>query len=539
MIGTNISRRRAIQLAVGVAGYAALSGGAAALLDACGSSPTTSAFNKTSLSFGLDNNVSNLDPALMGLLAEFQVGTSVYDQLLWLIPDYGSKYYPGLATNYSASSDGKSFTFNLRNNAKFHDGTPVNAAAVKFTFDRIANPATKAGASLITLGDYDSTDIISEFTAKVNFKSPNAGFLNNVTYPPLAIVSPTAVQKYGANFTINPVGSGPYKFQSFTSGESVVLTKNPEYHWGPPIAGLTGPAKLQTITFRIIEQSATQSSALQSGELDIAYDLDTPDVVALTKNGKYAKDIRLIPGLPVSFVFNVKKPPTDELAVRQAVSYATDKKTIMKSLYNGLYSPATSVLAPTDPGYNSTDFYPFDLAKANSILENAGWKMGSSGIREKNGNQLEVSWLMPIGFGNPQPVAELIAQQIQKAGVKSSISSAASPGVFTEVSDGVMNLSYAFYQAADPGMLDIWFTCANSTNQGIGYCSTNTDNLLAQADGAVDATNRYDLYKQIQQVLMGDAVSLPVYANNASFVYPPALKDVRFTSVQLPMFTAV
>lgn len=539
------SRRHALQAGLGVGGAALLGTGLSSILAACGGTSTgnsggsggSSALKK--FNFGLDNNVSHLDPGNMGLLAEFQVGVAIYDQLIWSIPDSGNKgFLPGLATGWTASNGGATYTFKLRKDVKFHDGTAFNAEAVKFNFDRIVSG--KMGSASF-LEDYSHTNVVDDYTAEVNFSQPNASFLNNLTIPPLGIVSPAAVKKYGSQFNLNPVGSGPFSFVSFTSGEQVVLKQNPDYRWGPSVLGLAGPAKIEQLTFRIIEESATQASALQTGELNVAYDLDTADVVSLTKSGTYVKQIRSIPGEPVGFTFNIKKAPTDEVAVRQAVSYGTNKPALIKTLYNDLYQPAYSVMSSTTPGYDSTEFYPYNPTKAKALLDSSGWTMGSGGVREKNGQQLKLSWLMPIGFGNPQPLAELIAAQLQTIGIQSSIAAAASPGVFTEIDDYVMNLSYVFYQNPDPSFLSLRYACAALKGGNVAdYCTTGMDSMLTQANATVNTTSRYAQYRKIQQILMAqDAIMLPIFNNAASFVYSKSLKGLQYNNIQLAMFTAI
>ncbi|HEX4212109.1 MAG TPA: ABC transporter substrate-binding protein [Candidatus Dormibacteraeota bacterium] len=539
-----ISRRHALQAGLGVGGAALLGTGLSSILAACGGSPSgTSGTGGGSapkkFNFGLDNNVTHLDPGNMGLLAEFQVGVALYDQLIWSIPDSGNtSFLPGLATSWTPSNGGATYTFKLRKDVKFHDGSSFNADAVKFNFDRIISG--KLGSASF-LENYSHTNVVDDSTAEVNFSQPNASFLNNLTIPPLGIVSPAAVKKYGSGFNLHPVGSGPFSFVSFTSGEQVVLARNPDYKWGPSVLGLAGPARIQQLTFRIIEESATQASALQTGELNVAYDLDTADVVSLTKGGSYVKDIRSIPGEPVGFTFNIKKAPTDELAVRQAVSYGTNKPALIKTLYNDLYEPAYSVMSSTTPGYDSTEFYPYNPAKAKSLLDSAGWAMGSGGVREKNGVKLSLSWLMPIGFGNPQPLAELIAAQLQQIGVASSIAAAASPGVFTEIDDYVMNLSYVFYQNPDPSFLNLRYACAALKGGNVAdYCTTSMDGMLNAANANTNATARYAEYKKIQQILMAqDAIMLPIFNNAASFVYSKSLKGLRYNNIQLAMFNAI
>ena len=136
------------------------------------------------------------------------------------LPDGSIK--PWLATEWSVSKDGKSYTFKLREGVKFHDGTPFNAEAVKYNLDRVIDPATKAANSLALIRPYSSSEVIDEYTIKVNLESPSQAFLGNLSQALLGIVSPTAAQKYGDQLGKNPVGTGPYTFVKWDENADIV-----------------------------------------------------------------------------------------------------------------------------------------------------------------------------------------------------------------------------------------------------------------------------------------------------------------------------
>lgn len=481
---------------------------------------------------------NSLDPATIRLIPEYQVVSSIYDQLLWKLPALSSShFYPGLATHYSVQDGGKAFTFELRKGVTFHDGTPFDAAAVKYTFDRIVNPATKSISSLAVLGPYKETKILGTHAVQVIFKEANAGFLDNVASPLLAIVPPSAA-KAGAGFARKPVGSGPFRFVSWTPDLNIVLERNPAYTWGPAAAGLAGPAVAAKLVYRILTDPATQVSALETGAISVAQDLETPQVESLTGSGQYRRDVVTTSGMPYGFMMNVQKTPTNELAVRQAVEYAVDRDAVIKTLFNGLYTPANTIITPPTFGYNSTQFFNHDPDKAKSVLQAAGWK--GSGTRSRSGSDLTVSWLLSEGFGF-NDAAELIATQLQSVGIKSTISQEASPGVFTSIEKGVMNISSIFDYAADPYVLLELFGCAEV---GVGpnyghYCDDGVDSQIAMANATPDDGARARLYQSVQKTIMSDAVFIPIYNLANVYVYPKSLTGLQFGALAIPLFTAV
>ncbi|MGH3169318.1 MAG: ABC transporter substrate-binding protein, partial [Trebonia sp.] len=245
----HVSRRGVLQMMGGGAGIALLGGGAASLLSGCGTN-SGGGGSGGQLAIGLFAEPDSLDPATMHLLPSYQVTSSIYDQLLWRIAGQPpGTFLPGLATSYSVSPDGRSYTFKLRKGVTFHDGTPFNASAVKATFDRIVAPATKSVSAKAVLGPYRSSTVVDDYTVQVSFTTANGGFLNNVASPLLAIVSPTAAAQQGASFGRHPVGSGPFKFSSWITGESIQVVRNEKYTWGPDAAGLKGPARLSQVTY--------------------------------------------------------------------------------------------------------------------------------------------------------------------------------------------------------------------------------------------------------------------------------------------------
>jgi peptide/nickel transport system substrate-binding protein len=506
--------------------------------DSSGASGVQPSTGSGTLTIGLFAEPDSLDPATMRLIPSYQVVTSIYDQLLWKFTDAGANdFIPGLATSYSVSSDGKSYTFKLRDGVTFHDGTPFDANAVKFSLDRLVDPKTQSISAKAVLGPYVSSTVVDPHTVTVTFSAPNGGFLDNVASPLLAIVSPTAAQKYGADFGHHPVGSGPFAFDSWSAGQSVNLKRNDTYTWGPDHSGLAGPAKLASVTYRVVSTSAAQANALQTGALQMGQGMDITDVVRLTKS-HFAKNVVPASGMPFGFMLNVTKAPTDDPLVRQAIQYATDVKTINSSVFSDVYPPANTVLTKVTFGHDDTPAYAYDPTKAASLLDQAGWTVGSGGIRQKNGQQLELSWLLSTGFGF-QDAAVLMSSQLQKVGIKSTIKQEVPPTISADIQKGVMNVSSIYDYAADPYIINTLFACAQ-VGKGPNYshfCSPSVDSAVAAANATTDPAARAKAYQKIEAGLMQDAMFVPIYDLSAVFVTAQSVSGVAFTPLAIPVLT--
>jgi peptide/nickel transport system substrate-binding protein len=533
-----ISRRGMLQMMGGGASAAVLGGGAVSLLTACGASNGGGGGGTGQISIGLFAEPDSLDPAAMRLIPSYQVTSSIYDQLLWKVAGRpADEFLPGLATSYTVSPDGKTYTFRLRRGVTFHDGTPFNASAVKATFDRIVAPATKSVSAKASLGPYESSTVVDEYTVKVSFTAANGGFLNNLASPLLAIVSPAAAKAQGSSFGRHPVGSGPFKFGSWIAGQSIQLVPNEKYTWGPDVAGLKGPARLSQVTYRIVTSSPSQANALQTGALQVAQGMDIPDVVRLTKAG-FRQRVVGSAGMPFGFMLNVQKAPTNDLRVRQAVQYATDAQAINSTVFSNVYQKANTVVTSQTFGHSSAVSFTYQPDRAAALLDQAGWKAGAGGMRSKDGKALELSWLLSTGFGF-QDAAELMSAQLQKVGIASQITQQASPEVFANIEKGIMNVSSIYDYAADPYILDTLFSCAQ-VGDGPNYahfCSPHIDAQIASANRTVDSSARAAAYEQVENELMQQAMFVPIYELAAVFVTAKAVSGIVYTPLAIPLLT--
>jgi peptide/nickel transport system substrate-binding protein len=528
-----VSRRQLFGIGAGVAAGLGL---AACGTSSGGDTPAASgsAAAGGTLTMGIASPPDTLDPGATGLALTLLMSMAMFDPLVWWLPtaDGGSEFVPGLAKSYTVSPDASVYTFKLRQGVTFHDGTKFDATAVKATYDHIVDPATKSKSGLGALGPYKETKIIDPYTVQIIFSAPNAGFMHQQAAGNFGIASPTALAKYGpTGFGNNPVGTGPFKFVSYAPGSQLTLAKNAAYTWGP--AALSAkPPLLDKLIFRIVTDDSGRYNALQSGQLQIAMNLPPNDIAAAQQSGKFKQLTVQSIGTPIGMPINVTKPPTDDPLVRQAIMYAVNQEVLVKQVLFGVDTPAHTVLTPITPGYSksSASLYSYDPAKANALLDQAGWKTGSGGVRTKNGQKLALDIILYSDSGMETPT-EFVVSELNKVGFTASTSVQPFATAQASYNSGVQNLGAFGYYGTDPYLLNIW---ANSDAIKSGFNWSHYDNpsldaMIAKANRTADATARGSLYEQVCTTLMKDAVYLPLWDVNDPFTLAPTVTGLHTT----------
>lgn len=527
-------RRPALLAAVATALAVVVSGCTASSSGPVTSGTGASGGSGQNLTVAVLQNPDSLDPAATGLVSVSEIDSAIFDTLTYRFAG-DPKVYPGLAASYSVSTDGMTYTFQLRKDVKFQDGTPFNAAAVKANFDHIADPATKSKSALGALGPYREAQVVSDYEVKVVFSRPNLAFQNEMSQPTFGMSSPTALKKYGSDYSNHPVGTGPFTFQSYQNGQQVRVTRNADYKWGPSPLG-SGPASLSGITFRILPDSAAQRNALSTNEVQVAGNL-TPQDVQTSVSGGMTKSTATSTGMPYGYLINVDKAPTSELAVRQAIEGAVDTKSIISTLFEGEFDAANSVLTPTTPGYVA-DSFSYDPVKAGQLLDQAGWTKGSNGMRSKAGTPLNLSLINITGFGFDN-ISSLIQAQLKKIGIAVSISDQGFPAVATTYNQSKSNFANWFYYDVDPFTLSTVFEC-NQVATGFNwahYCDKGVDAAITAANGTVNNAARVSAYQTIVTKLNDSAAFLPIY-NTKTILVTKNINGIKFGPTGQPFFTA-
>jgi peptide/nickel transport system substrate-binding protein len=492
--------------------------------------PTQASVSGGTLTVGIPIEPETLDPGDAVYVQEQFILQSIFDSLLTI--DKDGNLHPGLATKWEPNEDYSEFTFTLREDVTFHDGTPFKADAVKASFDHINSEAVleSGGKSLLTDHKYVGTEVVDDYTVKVKFEDSYPLFLRDAARQWLAISSPTALEKSGADYGRNPVGTGPFKFVQWDAQSQIVLEKNLDYNRGAEFASHQGPANLDQVVFRILPEAATRLTAFETGEIQIAGEPPALDAVAMADSGKGDVQTFAQPGIPAILMINTAKAPTDDINVRKAMILALNQEELAQTAFQKLGLPAYSVISPTTWGYDedSANKYRFDLEEAQRLLEEAGWTdSNGDGIREKDGQNLTIDW--PDNPAWSEAFNELVSGYLTNAGFEVDYRSMDDGAQYEELLAGNYTLVYMYWTRPDPSPLRYLF---HSENFGGGawtnFKSDELDNALADADTQTDEEIRKQDYAQAQQIIMDNALVMPMFTVNTSYLVDPSVQGFGF-----------
>jgi peptide/nickel transport system substrate-binding protein len=469
--------------------------------------------SNSSIVFGLTLGASGFDPHIHQSSELGIVLRQVYDTLVYRDPNT-REFVPGLATNWTISSDNQSYTFTLRQDVTFHDGTPFNAAAVAANLDRITNPETVSQRAVYMLGPYVGYEIIDSHTIRINLSEPYSALLDSLSQVFLGIASPTALAEYSNNrYQFHQVGTGPYRFVEYTPGDKIVLRRSQDYAWGPDFYNAPDGRVADEIVFRFFTDSATRALALESGEAHIMGELLPSDARALTGHGQIQLLPTPIPGQPLQFMLNTQRYPTDNLAVRQALLYATNRSVIVDTVFQG-YSPiAWGPLSASTIYYSQevVGLYSYNPQQARALLNSIGYQdTDNSGyLNGADGEELEVVVIVP-SWGLVPETALLLQDQWREVGIRAVLQPVPGFNALQErVSSGEYNLVAFNSFGLDPSLLNEFFL-SDGINNYSRYSNQNLDSALRAAAREISPGVRRGLYAQIQRFIMEQALILPI-----------------------------
>jgi peptide/nickel transport system substrate-binding protein len=430
---------------------------------------------------------------------------NLYDGLL-RFKDESTEVEPGLAESWEISEDGLEYTLYLRKGVKFHDGTEFNAEAVKFNIERQIDPnhpyhdTGDFVYAEFTWGAVKQVDVVDEYTVKITLEYVLAPFISHLAMHPAFMVSPQAIKTYGRDISINPVGTGPYRFVSWTPGAEIVLERNPDY-WGKP-------AYVDRLIFRPIIEDQARLTEFLAGGINFMVNIP-PDDLERLRNDPNFKVVEQT-GMHTWWVyFNTLKKPFDDVRVRQALNYAVNKQAIVDNILKGTGVLAINPLPPVVWSYtDDVERYDYNPEKAKQLLAEAGYP---------NGFSCEF-WTPESGSGMQQPVlmSTAIQADLKAVGVDCQIrtfewGSFLEQGIVPpEKNPGwdLMALSWIGDNGDPDNHLYILLSGdqwpPNGFNCGY-YKNEKVDELLRQGRTTLDRAKRTEIYQQAQKLIVADA----------------------------------
>lgn len=458
------------------------------------------------LVFSIPSTPPTMNPIYANSRSSLMVTDVLYEPL-YTFNQNGSITYNGIAESITPSNDYKTYTVKLKPNLKWSDGKPLTAQDVAFTFNAIMNPKNNA---LITqtfmINNKPVTcKVINDDTIEFNLPQASLGFEANLSqlYPIPEHIYKNSTDIKDSSANKNPVGDGPYKFESEEAGTTVTLVRNP-YFYGEK-------AKTDKVVYRVIPNNESGIAALESNKLSAGILseklLENPKIKANYNVTTFGS------GLVNSIIFNFKNKDLDNLKVREAISYALNRTALTEAEYGSskYVQPAYSVFSP------ETQYYTSDVTKYDYNLEKAKELMKESG----EGN-ITLKLIYASGFEWAKNQAVLIQQELGKIGIKVELQplalNAFSQEIFTPNSDKYDMAINGYNMGTTPGGYSTMFT-TGGTNNSVNFNNSKINKLFKEASESTNPNERAKLYKEIQQELSKD---IPLYTIN----YPEMILGV-------------
>jgi len=479
---------------------------------------------KNTLVIGTRDDIRTFDPVYQKMMLEGAAMALIQEPLTWY--DKKQKLQPRLALSWETPDDCMTWIFRLRPGVKFHDGTPFNAEAVKFHFDRHLDPET-AGQKTERLKDIDHIDVLDELTVAFHFKTPNCLFPESIRDPYGQIVSPTAVRKWGNDaYGRHVVGTGPFVLDDFEPGIRITMHKNPHY-WNAdayPIERVEiVPVRENTTRLILLEQGVFDMAEIYWAHVDTAKHI--PDI-----------EVQSISTLSIRYIgFNVKKQPFDDVRVRRAANYAVDKEALAKYVLFGAVSAAKGPLSPVMPAHNpDVNPYTYNPEKAKELLREAGYPDGFD------------CDLWTMESGTYRAVAEAVVEYLRQVNIRARMityDSAVYWDKFDEylAPDGgeypTKKGAYDIYIGGWTGGESPYSTLyplfiGHSYHNSSFYDNPQVNDLLNGLKVVTDDDERLKVYRELQQIIVDDAPWIFAYHGQLTYGIRPRVKGFHVSPAE-------
>lgn len=494
-----------------------------------------------------DAEPSCLDPHVGGNYPQALVASQYLESLF--TKDADGKIIPWLAESTEVSEDGLTRTITLRDGITFTDGTKLTAEAIKANIQHLKDPNTASSTGYLAVGKVVDIEIVDELTAKLTLSSPDNALLESLSMPWTAIESPKALERDQATNCASPVGTGPFKVESWEHQKAVNLVRNDDYVL--PVgdtARADDKAYLDGITWRFIPEAATRYAALQSGEVDVIDNAQPDTIATATKDNSLGHLDAPRPGASNRIELNSSKAPFDDQRVREAFIRAVDANSGISALYFGTAQRSYSLLSSVEPlGYSDESLFGTDAAKANELLDEAGWtERDAEGYRVKDGKRLSLDF--PVSTNQSVPAEQSLFEQFQAqakaVGFEVKIQLLDLSSWYGALAKHEYDLVSAPYTKVGPSVLRILYHSNSTVPAPSGYFANNAqvkneklDGILAEAEQTNDEALRVSLYEQAQKLVLEGYYVLPLYDQQNHFLYGKNVHGVgATTAVSSPIY---
>jgi peptide/nickel transport system substrate-binding protein len=432
--------------------------------------------------------------------------------------DSSGEIVPRLATSWDITDGGRTYTFRLRDDVTFSDGSPLTARVVADNLDALVRLSEDGHTDTpvnSALNSYAGADVVDEHTVRIRFELPELGFLRNPSDPYLGIYSAaTAAASYEDRCDGELIGSGPFVIGEIVRNQSVTLERRPDYNWAPEaVSAHQGEAYLDSIVFQVVPESGVRVGGLQSGQFDVIDEVPATDQEALRASGAGVV-FGTIPNLNPGVYHNPYSPLGADVGLRQAILKAIDREEIRDTLYSSDYPVPTGLVAASTPLFtDQSDALAYNPDEAKALLDADGWVLQPDGVRARNGVRLEprLTYVAGSTRGASQQDLELIQQQLKTVGIALQLV----PTTAAEESANLNNVAEADYDfSSGAGLskdIDFLIGLFRSTNRRLGdFPDPDLEKQVDALDFAETDEQRNAAAAALQSFIIEDADWIPV-----------------------------
>lgn len=527
---------------------AALLAAVGVMLTACGGSnatgqssdPTTAAGSGTpvqggTFTFAEVTPINNWQTQAARFYEKANVLNSVLDRLTYFDVESG-KVVSWIASDFTANKAQTEFTFTIRDGVTFSDGTDLDAKAVQKNLDALGLGIKSAQIQPnVDFAAYKSSEVVGKNKVKVTLKRPDANFLRATSSVTAGLVSPETLKLDNAGQTAiaKIVGSGPFVFESEKADEEVVFTSRDDYAWAPETAANQADAYLEKLVIKYLPEVAHRAGAAQSGQVDLVRGLQPVDEEVLSAGGGQVLAAQGVDLTTNHAAIRIGSGKLDDPKVRQALQVGIDRQALKDTVLSDSYVLAGSILNHQAPGFvDLSAELGYDPEKSKSLLEEAGWKVGAEGIREKDGKKLEITVASSNNSVVIKPAFELIEQQWRQIGVQ-LVNRAADNSFLTNAMVDDQIEFFGTRQFAYGGLGPVY---APATNNQTLNADKELNELFTREQAATTAEEHLRLVEEEQRALVLDKALTLVLWDEVQVYGANKDAHIDFTSGTAPIF---
>lgn len=479
-----------------------------------------------------------LDPHYGGNYPQGLIATQYLETLF--TKDEDGQTIPWLADTSEVSDDGLTHTISVTDGITFHDGSPLTSEAIKANIEHLQDPETASSTGFLAVEKVEEVEIVDELTADLHLSAPDNALEESLSMHWTAIQSPEALARDVQENCADPVGTGPFMFDSWEREQQVNLVRNDDYVLPVESDRENDHAYLDGITWRMIPEAATRYAALQSGEVDVI-DNAQPDTIQSAEDANIGHLDSPRPGAANRLELNSSQAPFDDVLVREAFMRSVDVDGGIEALYFDTAPRSHSLLSSVEPlGYSDESLFTQDVEQANELLDDAGWtERDDDDVRMKDGERLEI--VMPVSTNQSVPAEQSLFEQFQsqsaEVGFDMQINLLDLSSWYAALGEHNYDLVSAPYTKVGPSVLRILYHSDSIEPAPSGYFANNAqvnipelDETLVQAEETTDDDERAELYEQAQRTVLEDHYVLPLYDQQNHFLYSADVQNMGDTS---------